>query len=57
MPAAVVLCAVGNSKRTMMNATHATAIDPDSVYHFPRLNGPKTSLVRPEVMRRKIGVT
>lgn len=41
----------------MMNVTHATETTPIGMYHFPRWNGPGTSLSRPEVMRRKMGVT
>lgn len=39
-----------------MNDTHAIATIPRGVVHRPRLNGPGTNVLRPEVMRRKMGV-
>lgn len=39
-----------------MNVTQATAIDPIGVDHRPRVKGPGTSLFRPDVIRRNIGV-
>jgi hypothetical protein len=39
----------------MQKDTHATAMMPIGKYHFPRVNGPGTSLFRPEVIRRKMG--
>ena len=41
----------------MIKLTHATATIPIGMYHFPREKGPGCSLLRPDVMRRKIGVT
>lgn len=53
---AVLGCDDGNRRSTTMKDTHATAILPQGMYHFPRLNGPGTSLSRPEVIRKNIGV-
>jgi hypothetical protein len=38
-----------------MNATQATATMPMGINHFPSVNGPATSLWRPDVTRIKIG--
>ncbi len=40
-----------------MKLVHATAMVPMGKYHFPSENGPGFSLLRPVVMRKKIGVT
>lgn len=47
---------IGKHNRTMIKATHAQAMLPIGTHHFPRENGPGTSLFLPEVMRRKMGV-
>jgi hypothetical protein len=57
----LMLCAVadeeaGKHKRTTIKVTHATAMIPMGMYHFPKENGPGVKRERPEVMRRKIGV-
>ena len=56
MSAAEGLSTPGNSNSTMIKATQETAIIPMGRYHLPRVNGPGTSLSRPEVIRRKMGV-
>ena len=53
--AASTVCTGGNRSRTMQNDTHATAMMPIGMYHLPRVNGPGTSLSRPDVMRKKMG--
>ena len=40
-----------------MKVTHATAMIPTGMYHLPSENGPGWRRFRPDVMRRKIGVT
>lgn len=39
-----------------MNTTQTTATEPIGVDHRPRVKGPGTSLFRPEVIRRNMGV-
>lgn len=56
MSCAVVVCPGGKRRSITMKVTHATAMIPMGMYHFPREKGPGTSLSRPEVMRRKMGV-
>lgn len=46
----------GNSKSTVMNCTHTTAMIPSGRAHFPSVNGPGTNLSLPDVILNKIGV-
>lgn len=57
MSCAVALWPVGKSNSTTMKVTHITATAPIGVDNFPKVNGPGTSLSRPDVIRRKIGAT
>ena len=57
MVSAAGLDSGGNSNNTTIKQTQDTATTPIGMYHRPRVNGPGTSLSRPEVMRRKMGVT
>ena len=50
------LWVVGKQRRTMMNTTQTTAVEPIGVDQRPRVKGPGTSLFRPEVIRRNMGV-
>ena len=52
---ASTFCTGGNNRRTTQNVTHATAMMPMGMYQRPSVNGPGTSLSRPEVIRRKMG--
>ena len=47
---------LGNNSSTTMKATHATATVPIGTAQRPRLKGPGENLLRPEVMRMKMGV-
>jgi hypothetical protein len=53
---AVTVWKDGKTRSTMIKVTHATAMMPMGMYHFPRVNVPGTSLFRPEVIRRRMGV-
>ena len=46
----------GNRSRIIMKITQDTATVPIGRYHLPRLKGPGLSLLRPDVIRRKMGV-
>ena len=46
----------GNNNSVVTNITHETATMPIGRYHFPKENGPGTSLFLPEVMRSSMGV-
>lgn len=45
----------GKNNMMTINATHETATAPIGIAHRPRLNGPGTSLVRPDVILKKMG--
>ena len=57
MVSAVGCTPEGKTKRTMTKIVHAMAIIPIGLYHLPKENGPGSKVCRPEVSRRKIGVT
>ena len=54
---AVGLLSGGKTRSTVINVTQETATMPMGMYHLPSENGPGWRRFRPEVMRRKIGVT
>lgn len=51
------LDAGGNRRRTTMKVTQETEMTPMGKYHRPREKLPGTKVLRPDVMRRKMGVT
>ena len=57
MVSAVGCAPEGKTKRIMTKIVHAMAIIPIGLYHIPKENGPGSNVCRPEVSRRKIGVT
>jgi len=52
----VAICPGGKSSMTVTNVTHETAMTPTGVDQRPKLNGPGSSLLRPDVMRKNMGV-
>jgi len=51
----VIGYATGRENRTVMVATHKTAIQPMNKLKLPRLKGPFTKVLRARVIRHRIG--